>query len=57
MITATPEPDFPALTAALQQKAKALGEARATAERVAVSDAPERRWRKPELIWPLFVKG
>lgn len=48
--------NFAALAARLLEKARLLGEARATEHRLARSD-PAACWRRPGLIWPLFTKG
>ena len=50
-----PDP-FAGLAARLLDRARLLGEAEA--ERIALTRRGDpRRWRKPALLWPLFVKG
>jgi hypothetical protein len=53
-ITATAP--FDRLTAALEQRARILGDAAAQAARLQRS-APDRVWRNASLLWPLFTKG
>lgn len=48
--------DFGGLVDALARKAARLGAARATARSLARS-RPERGWRTPGLLWPLFTMG
>ncbi len=56
MISARATSDFAALAARLERQAKAIGEARAEASKLAKT-APAVRWRRAALLWPLFTKG
>jgi len=56
VIEASTQPDFAGLAAALEQRARALGEARAEATKLART-APTQVWRQARLLWPLFTKG
>ena len=46
--------DADAFVARLTAKARKLGLARAEAVLLERSGKSERRWRKPQLLWPLF---
>jgi hypothetical protein len=45
--------NFAALAQRLRARAATLAQARLAARRI----DPARRWRTPELLWPLFPKG
>ena len=46
---------FSQIVPALIERARLLAEAHLT-ERAQARRAPERRWRKAALLWPLFAK-
>jgi hypothetical protein len=50
------EPGGDGLIARLTAWAKALGEARATAILLSRRGAGHSRWRRADLIWPMFTK-
>jgi len=51
-----PSADFAALLARLQARATQAGAARAEELRLERRD-PARRWRRANLLWPLFNQG
>ena len=56
MIATDADAALTALLARLKRQAAALAEARAEAARMARRD-DARRWRRPDLLWPLFTRG
>ncbi len=48
--------DFTAVEAGLLRKAAALGQIHAAALALAAA-APQRGWRRADLLWPTFTKG
>ena len=55
MIGADIAQSFDALARRLTAKAASLAQARAT--RSALARGDPARWRRPGLLWPLFMKG
>lgn len=55
MITAQPDPPFDSLVARLTAKALALTKVRAERRALARS-GDAARWRRADLVWPLFAK-
>lgn len=55
MIAARPDPSFETLVRRLGEQARLMAEARVRDERLGPHDPA--RWRRPDLLWPLFAKG
>ncbi|KPH57579.1 hypothetical protein ACLIMP_02235 [Novosphingobium aerophilum] len=56
MISADAGPSLAALFRRLASRAEALAAAHAEARRMAAR-GDETRWRRADLVWPLFAKG
>jgi len=56
MIEGKTRPDFAALARLLADRAETLARARAEEALLARRDDPHR-WRRAQLLWPLFTKG
>jgi len=55
VIAARPDPSFETLVRRLGEQARLMAEARVRDERMGLHDPA--RWRRPDLLWPLFAKG
>jgi hypothetical protein len=55
MIASEGRASFDALLVILEQRASQIADARARSAQMARS-GDERRWRRPDLLWPTFVK-